>query len=125
MAIMNQILAKQLATNWVSAWNKHDISKLAEFYDEDCELSSPLVAELTRRSNNQLKGLRDIRWYWEKLFAAMPDISLEIISVLSGLNSIMITHMSPYNTLSAVVFYLNQNNKIIKSTAFLDVAVRN
>lgn len=36
---MNQIIAKQLANNWMSAWNKHDVSKLAEFYDEDCELS--------------------------------------------------------------------------------------
>ena len=122
---MNQILAKQLANNWMSAWNKHDINKLAEFYDEDCELSSPLVAELTRRASNELKGLRNIRWYWEKLFAAMPDISFEIISVLSGLNSIVITHKGPYGTLSAVVFYFNQNNKIIKSTAFLEVAVSN
>ena len=95
---MNQILAKQLATNWVSAWNKHDISKLAEFYDEDCELSSPLVAELTRRSNNQLKVFVIFVGIGRNFFAAMPDISLEIISVLSGLNSIMITHMSPYNT---------------------------
>jgi hypothetical protein len=120
---MNQITAKQLANNWMSAWNKHDINKLAEFYDEDCELSSPLVAELTRRSSNELKGLRNIRWYWEKLFAAMPDVSLEIISVLSGLNSIVITHIGPYNTLSAVVFYFNKNNKIIKSTAFVEVAL--
>lgn len=118
---MNQILARQFANEWIKAWNQHDIAKIAEFYAEECELSSPFIPEVINKPITEIKGLRNIRRYWEKAFAVMPNFSFELVSVMAGVDSIVITFHGIYSALSANAFYFDKDNKIIRSTAFIDL----
>lgn len=120
---MNQILARQFASEWIQAWNQHDLAKICAFYAEGCELSSPFIPEVIKRPITEIKGLSNIRRYWEKAFAAMPNISFELVSVMAGVDSIVITFYGVYNALSGNVFYFDKDNKIIKSSAFIDLVL--
>jgi ketosteroid isomerase-like protein len=37
--------ARELATEWVAAWNSHDLERILAHYTDDFEMRSPLIVE--------------------------------------------------------------------------------
>lgn len=122
---MNQVAAKKFALAWIEAWNSHDVDKIAAFYDEDCELISPILSEVTGRSMEHIRGVRNLRRFWGRSFELVPAFKMELVSVLTGVDSIVINFRGVYDTLSANVLYFNRDNKVIKSLAFFEIVYAN
>lgn len=120
---MNQITAKKFALAWIEAWNSHDIDKVASFYHDDCELISALIPELTGRSVDKLRGLRDLKKFWARSLELFPSLKMELISVMAGVDSVVINFRGAYATLAANVFYFNRDNKIIKAAAYFEIVL--
>ena len=36
--------AERFATDWIAAWNSHDLDRVLTHYEDDFEMSSPLIA---------------------------------------------------------------------------------
>jgi len=44
--MMQQGFAEHFAREWVAAWNSHDLERVLEHYEDDFEMSSPIIVTL-------------------------------------------------------------------------------
>ena len=54
--MMQQGLAERFAREWVAAWNSHDLERILEHYEDDFEMSSPIIVTLMGEPSGKLKG---------------------------------------------------------------------
>ncbi|MEI8247817.1 MAG: hypothetical protein WCI51_18415 [Lentisphaerota bacterium] len=40
--------ALEFATEWIAAWNSHDLNRVLSHYSEDFETSSPFIAKMCK-----------------------------------------------------------------------------
>lgn len=48
--------AARFATDWIAAWNRHDLDALLDRCTDDLEWTSPLLPRLARASSGALRG---------------------------------------------------------------------
>ena len=41
--LMEKSFAKRFAMEWVAAWNSHDLERILAHYEDDFEMSSPII----------------------------------------------------------------------------------
>ncbi len=113
---MNNSFAIKFAKEWAEAWNSHDINKILSHYAEDFEMSSPVITQICNEPSGKLKGKKKIKEYWLKALKLNPNLSFEIVSVFTGVKSIII-HYKGHRGLSAEIFHFNENSMVTKSCA--------
>ena len=47
---------RQLAEDWIAAWNAHDLEAIIRHYDERVELISPVAEQLLGIANGKVSG---------------------------------------------------------------------
>ena len=50
--------AKQFATEWISAWNAHDLDAILSHYVDDFEMSSPVMVQMASAQADDCKASR-------------------------------------------------------------------
>ena len=55
--MMQKGFAERFAREWVEAWNAHDLERVLSHYEDDFEMSSPIIATLMGESSGKLKVL--------------------------------------------------------------------
>lgn len=58
--MIDKKFAGKFATDWIDAWNKHDIGRILAHYADDFEMSSPVIIKLTGERSGTLKGKVDV-----------------------------------------------------------------
>jgi hypothetical protein len=106
--------ANGFASDWVAAWNAHDLDRVMTHYDDDVEYFSAFVAKLTDNSSGRLKGKENVRDYLSKGLAAYPDLSFKLINVFVGVSSITLQYESVNNLIAAEVFELNSDGLVTR-----------
>lgn len=59
-----------------SAWNTHDVDKIATFYTDDCVKEDMAIGKTTR-GKKEMKGLIS------GAFTAMPDLKIELVTLFN------------------------------------------
>jgi SnoaL-like domain len=118
---MNQTSAEQFAHDWIASWNAHDLARVLSHYADDFEMSSPYIAQIAGESTGTLKGKTAIANYWQQALARMPNLHFELISVLTGVESVTLYYKSAGNRLAAEVFFFAANGKVAKAFAHYGV----
>lgn len=114
---MDEKFAKSLASEWVKAWNAHDVERILLHYADDFEMSSPIIAQLLGVPSGTLRGKESIGAYWRKALQVVPDLQFELITVLVGVRSLVIYYKGARGRLSAEVFDFNAAGQIVKAAA--------
>lgn len=70
--------ALAFATEWIDAWNAHDMNRILSHYTDDFELSSPLMAERLSQSQGVLRGKNAVREYWRPSLSLDPPLQFEL-----------------------------------------------
>ncbi|VAW51623.1 hypothetical protein MNBD_GAMMA05-1475 [hydrothermal vent metagenome] len=117
---MENSFVKKFVKEWAEAWNSHNIDKILSHYTEDFEMSSPIITKLCNEPSGKLKGKKEIKEYWLKALNLNPNLRFEILSVLTGVKSIII-HYKGHRGLSSEVFHFNKNNMVTKSYAHYEI----
>jgi len=86
--------AEAFAREWVDAWNSHDLERILSHYADDFEMTSPLIVEWMGVRTGRLKGKDAIRPYWAQGLAKTPQLRLELLDVMVGVNSLAILYKS-------------------------------
>jgi ketosteroid isomerase-like protein len=62
--MMQKGFAERFAKEWVAAWNSHDLERVRGHYEDDFEMSSPIIVTLMGEASGKLKGKPAVGAYW-------------------------------------------------------------
>lgn len=117
--MMEKGFAERFAKEWVAAWNSHDLERILEHYEDDFEMSSPIIVTLMGEPSGKLKGKAAVGAYWAKALKALPGLRFELLSVLAGTQSVTVYYKG-HRGLSAEVLHFGPGGKV--RTAFAHYA---
>ena len=108
--------AEEFAQEWIAAWNSHDLERILSHYEDDFEMSSPVIVQVMEEPSGRLKGKEQIAIYWSKALQRYPDLFFEKLHVLRGANSVTIVY-NGVRGLSAEVFHFDVSGKVSSAYA--------
>lgn len=116
MTVIDSTFARALATEWVEAWNAHDVERVLRHYAEDVVLQSPFIAQIAGEPSGRLEGKAALRAYWTRALQMLPSLRFEIIDVLAGVGSMCVYYRGHRGTV-AETFFFDPAGKIRLATA--------
>ena len=108
---MERGFAENFAKEWVAAWNSHDLERILEHYEDDFEMSSPIIATLVGEPSGTLRGKAAIASYWAKALQKMPNLHFELLTALVGVDSVTVYYKG-HRGLSAEVLHFGPRGKV-------------
>ena len=109
--------ARQFASNWISAWNSHDLEAILSHYDENVVLTSPVAAKLLNDPSGTVRGKAALREYFRRGLEAYPNLRFELQDVMFGLSSVVLCYKNQKDTKTAEFMELGEDGKVIRVVA--------
>lgn len=103
--------AQHFAREWVAAWNSHDLDRILAHYEDDFEMSSPIIRTLAGEPSGKLRGKTVIGAYWAKALQALPDLRFELVHALAGADSVTICYKG-HRGFTAEVLHFSPGGKV-------------
>ena len=116
MPSLNADFALSFAHSWIEGWNQHDIDAVLSHYADDLELASPLISSIAGESSGVLQGKANVRLYWGKGLAQIPDLHFELKEVLTGVDSITLYYRGHRGMVTEVLWF-DSSEKVKKAWA--------
>jgi ketosteroid isomerase-like protein len=114
---MDLKFATDFGAEWIAAWNAHDLDRVLSHYTEDFEMSSPKIVQIAGEPSGRLAGKAAIRAYWAAALARFTDLHFELITVLQGVDSVVLYYRGAAGQLAAEVFYFNSAGLVFRASA--------
>ena len=114
--MIDKEFARKFASDWINSWNCHDIDWVLSHYTDDFDMYSPVIISIAGELSGKLSGKTAVGAYWAKALELIPDLKFDLISILTGINSITLYYMGPRG-LSAEVFHFDNNGKVFRAHA--------
>lgn len=108
---MEKSFAQHFADEWIAAWNSRDLERILAHYEEDFEMSSPIIPVLVGEISGTLKGKAAVGAYWAKALEKVPTLRFELLTVLAGVNSVTIYYKG-HRGLAAEVLHFSSGGKV-------------
>ena len=108
--------AQRFASEWIDAWNAHDLERILSHYSDDFTMSSPRIATVAQEPSGILRGKDAIRAYWKRAFEIAPTLHFDLINVFVGADSVVL-HYQGVRGPSAEVFFFDGNGKVVRAAA--------
>ena len=89
--------ARAVATEWIAAWNAHDLNRIMSHYGSQIEFSSPFVPSLVGERPGTIRGLPALREYLARALAEHPELVFRLCHVYIGLDSLVVEYLSVDN----------------------------
>jgi hypothetical protein len=89
---MDDTTAHRFASDWLDAWNAHDLDAILGHYSDDVVFTSPLALRIVEGSNGVIRGKTALRGYWSEGLARNPDLHFEIEGLYVGVNTVVIQY---------------------------------
>ena len=115
--------ATSFATEWIEAWNSHDLDRILSHYAEEVEFYSPLAERLVGAAGGLVRGRDALREYFALGLAAYPDLRFEPIGALAGASSIALHYRSVGGREAIEVVDLGPDGLIQRAAAHYDDAI--
>ncbi|MHB8482912.1 MAG: nuclear transport factor 2 family protein [Nitrospiria bacterium] len=114
--MIDKNFAGHFAREWIDSWNSHDLNRILSHYDDNFEMSSPVIVTIAGEPSGILKGKEKVRAYWAKALEHIPDLRFDLISILVGVNSVTLYYKGARG-LAAEVFHFGPDHKVVKAFA--------
>jgi ketosteroid isomerase-like protein len=114
--MIDAAFAEAFATEWVAAWNAHDLERVLVHYDDDFEMRSPVIVRVVGEPSGTLRGKEAVRAYWTKALAAAPDLRFELLTVLAGVDGVVVYYRG-HRGLAAETFQFGATGKVRSAAA--------
>jgi len=113
---MEKGFGERFAKEWVAAWNSHDLERILAHYEDDFEMSSPIITTLVGERSGKLRGKVAVGGYWAKALQSIPNLRFELLAVLAGVNSITVYYRG-HRGLAAEVLHFSASGKVREAFA--------
>jgi len=85
--ILNLTQAREIAEDWIAAWNARDLERILSHYADEVVFLSPVVVTRYGEPSGVLRGKPALRDYFRGgLEAFGPNIRFTLLDVLAGVN---------------------------------------
>jgi hypothetical protein len=109
--------AWNLANDWATAWNAHDLDAIMTHYEDTVELTSPAAAQLLGMPDGKIVGKANLRAYFQRGLDAYPELHFHLEDVLWGLNSLVLYYTNQKATRTAEFMELSADGKVARVVA--------
>ena len=113
MAVVDAGAARQIARQWLDAWNAHDAAAVVSHFAEDVTASSPLIDVRRPRSGGVLRGREEVLSYYEEGVRLAPDLHFELVDVLCGVDELTIVYRNQRRALVAETLSLALDGTVV------------
>ena len=113
---MNNELASRFTSEWLQAWNEHDLDRVLSHYSDDFTMSSPRIAALTHEASGVLHGKIAVADYWRLALARSPGLRFTLIGVFVGADSVAL-HYQGTRGPAIEVFFFNELGLVCRASA--------
>ena len=103
--------AERFAAEWIAAWNSHDLDCVLAHYEDDFEMHSPLIPVMVGEPSGRLQGKAAVGAYWAKALRTLPNLRFELVTVLSGVDSVTVCYKG-HRGMSAEVLHIGSSGKV-------------
>jgi predicted ester cyclase len=114
---MTKDAARELANDWVAAWNAHDLDLIMTHYEDAIELTSPAAAQLLGTADGRVVGKPNLRAYFQRGLEAYPELRFQLEDVLWGINSVVLYYTNQKGSRTAEFMELSANGKVARVVA--------
>lgn len=108
---------RNLANDWVAAWNAHDLDLIMSHYADAVELTSPVAAQLLGTPGGQVVGKANLRAYFQRGLEAYPELRFHLEDVLCGVNSVVLYYSNQKGTRTGEFMELSAIGKVVRVVA--------
>jgi hypothetical protein len=115
--MLTQQQAHQLASEWIQAWNSHNLDEILSHYAEDIVLVSPIAAKLLNESSGTVNGKTALRAYFKKGLEVYPTLRFELVDVLWGVRSMVFYYINQNETKAGELVEVDLTGKITRVIA--------
>jgi ketosteroid isomerase-like protein len=117
--MIDKHFAQKFTSDWIAAWNSHNLGEILSHYTDDFVLESPLAAQRVPESKGTLYGKEQVRPYWKMGLEVIPDLFFEVHELLLGVNGLTIYYLNrATGRKAAEVFMFNEQMKVVKSFVY-------
>ena len=74
----------QIASNWLAAFNEHNLEKLLALYADDAIHYSPKLKVRHPETKGLIKGKENLRSWWKDAFDRLPTLQYEATSLTAN-----------------------------------------
>ena len=114
---IDKAFADRFASEWIEAWNSHDLNRVLAHYAENFEMSSPYVVQIAGEPSGTLRGKPAVAAYWKKALELVPDLKFELIRVLAGVDSLTLYYRGARGRWVAEVVHFGPDRKVVRAFA--------
>jgi ketosteroid isomerase-like protein len=114
---IDRAFADRFAAEWIEAWNAHDLDAVLAHYHDDFEMSSPFIIQFEVDPSGRLRGKARVAAYWRKALGLVPDLRFELLSVLTGVDSVTIHYKGARGHAVAEVLHFAPDRKVVRAYA--------
>lgn len=116
--MITETFAREFATEWIAAWNSHNLERILSHYSDDIVFESPYAIIVVPESEGTVSGKDALRSYWQKGLTNNPNLLFEHVETLIGVNGLTIYYNSvSKNKMVAEVLFFNNHGKVNRSYA--------
>lgn len=117
MIPITQSFAEKFADEWTQAWNAHDLEAILAHYADTFEMSSPFICQIMGDASGKLVGKSQVREYWARALAKMPELRFELKAVFCGANSVALHYVNQVGRSSVEVFFFDAYGHVERAAA--------
>jgi len=93
LAKMKTAKNKQIAVNWLSAFNTKNLQNLLSLYHASARHYSPKLKIAKPDTNGYIAGKEELALWWEEAFTKLPDLFYELKKLIVDENSVFIEYI--------------------------------
>lgn len=79
-----------LGKAWIAAWNSRDLDRILALYADDAEMTSDGIVRLGFTVQGSVRGKANLRAYWSKALALLPNLHFEPTGFFTSPNSVVV-----------------------------------
>ena len=115
--MLTESAVRELARQWIGAWNAHDLDAILSHYEDDVVLVSPVARERLGEPSGAVRGKAALRAYFSLGLAAFPQLEFKLRDVLWGVQSVLLYYENQRGTMTGELMELGASGKVVRVVA--------
>lgn len=106
--------ASAFSSQWVQAWNTHDVEAVLAHFHDDVLFTSPVAAAMFPETAGVIRGKAALRHYWTGALEHLTDLHFVVEGVYRGIDTVVINYRNQKGGLVNEVLRFDDDGLVIE-----------